>query len=108
MKSTEVILTFDYPFRRIDRQYFGENRHCDSSNRSFQPQIGTLAPFASPEMTTFGNDTAAFSGNDGLMDVPHTRGRIAPGTGSLPGAVRTNMYYGQMNSLKRCIRHERI
>ena len=97
MKSTEAILASDHPFRGIDRQYFGEKRHHDSGNRSFQPPIGSPVPSACPEMTTFGNDTEAFSGNDGLVDVPYTRGRISPGAGSLPGAAWTTIYHRRVN-----------
>jgi hypothetical protein len=55
MHSTEAEMASDYPFFRAVRQLFGKKRHPGSGNRPFHPLIGDLAPFACPEMTTFGN-----------------------------------------------------
>ena len=65
MKSTEAILTSDYPFRGTVWPQFSKKRHPDSGNRPFHPPIGSLAPFTCPEMTTFGNDAGQDIGTDG-------------------------------------------
>jgi hypothetical protein len=67
MKSTEVILTPDYPSRGTFWPQFSKKRHPEFGNRAFQSPIGSLAPFPCPEMATFSNDTEPFSGTHGQV-----------------------------------------
>ena len=62
MKSTEVISTPDYLFRRTVWPQFSEKRHPEFGNRSFQSPIRSLATIPCPEMALFSNDAGQFPG----------------------------------------------
>jgi hypothetical protein len=116
MHSTGAILTSDEPFFRVNRQHFGKKRQTSFGNRPFQPPIGSLVPFACPEMTLFSNDTGAFPGNgvlgddprDSVKEKPWERLRLSPVGRGAPGGQPGIVAWPAAGTIRRKMYRRRI